>query len=108
MEHDIPMQENDHPELDESPILDDQRATLYGGIVCWLNWMVTLGQFDIMYATNTLARFSMNPRHGQLIRAFWILSYLQKYPNRRLLINPNHFNHSILGAPSKHFDTRSA
>jgi hypothetical protein len=25
-----------------------------------LNWMVTLGRFDIMYATNTLARFSID------------------------------------------------
>jgi hypothetical protein len=63
IEQDTPMQENDHPELDESPVLDDQQATLYCAIIGSLNWMVTLGRFDIMYATNTLARFSMNPRH---------------------------------------------
>jgi hypothetical protein len=105
IEQETPMRENDHPELDESPVLDDQRATLYRAIIGSLNWMVTLGRFDVMYATNTLARFSMNPRHGHLIRACWILGYLQKYPDGRLLINPNHFDHDVLGPPSKHFDT---
>jgi hypothetical protein len=37
------MRENDHPELDESPVLDDHRATLYRAIIGSLNWMVTLG-----------------------------------------------------------------
>jgi hypothetical protein len=29
IERETLMRENDHPELDESPVLDDQRATLY-------------------------------------------------------------------------------
>ena len=72
----IPMTEGLHPELDDTPLLDASLTTKFRAIVGSLNWIVTLGRFDVMYATNTLARFSMHPREGHLIAAYKVLGYL--------------------------------
>jgi hypothetical protein len=48
-------------------------ASRYRGIIGSRNWAVILGRFDVMYATNTLARFSMAPRLGHLEAAKRIL-----------------------------------
>jgi hypothetical protein len=61
----------------------------YRAIIGSLNWAVILGRFNVMYATNTLARFSMAPGLGHLEADKRILGYLQKYSDYRILVNPN-------------------
>jgi hypothetical protein len=61
-----PMDEKYHPETDESDLLGERDASIYRGLVGSANWMITLGRFDIAYATSSLARFSMAPRTGHL------------------------------------------
>jgi hypothetical protein len=90
-----PMQDL-HPETDDSPLLSDDMASKYRGIIGSLNWIVTLGRFDVLYATNTLARFSMAPREQHLIMAKRILGYLKKFPHYRIVLNPNPFETSQL------------
>jgi hypothetical protein len=87
-----PMAEGYHPELDDTVLLDDSMSTKYRAIIGSLNWTVILGRFDVMYATNTLARFSMAPRLGHLEAAKRILGYLKKHPEYRILLNPNHLD----------------
>ena len=48
------MADNLHPELDSTPFLTLEQAAIYRSIIGSLNWTVTLGRFDIFYATNTL------------------------------------------------------
>ena len=69
----FPMKEGLHPESDTSQPLSDEMATRYRAVIGSLNWVVILGRFDVMYATNTLARFSMIPRTGHLEAAIRIL-----------------------------------
>jgi hypothetical protein len=64
-------------------------ATPYRAVIGSLNWVVILGRFDVIYATNTLARFSMAPRLGHLKATKRVLRYLKKHPNYRILLNPN-------------------
>lgn len=54
---------------------------------------MTLGRFDIAYATSTLARYSMAPREGHLLAMKRIFGYLRNYPQGELLINPKPFDH---------------
>ena len=42
-----PLDKNDHPELDTSEILEGDMATKYLTMVGQLQWLVTLGRFDI-------------------------------------------------------------
>jgi hypothetical protein len=53
-----------HLEQDDSALLPTEVASQYRAVIGSLNWVVILGRFDIMYATNTLACFSMAPRFG--------------------------------------------
>ena len=85
----FPMKEGLHPESDTSQPLSDEMATRYRAVIGSLNWVVILGRFDVMYATNTLARFSMIPRTGHLEATIRILGYLKKYRDHRILLNPN-------------------
>jgi hypothetical protein len=85
----FPMHEGAHPESDTSDFLSSEMATQYRAVIGSLNWVVILGRFDVMYATNTLARFAMAPRLGHLESAKRVLGYLKKYPDHRILLNPN-------------------
>jgi hypothetical protein len=60
------MLEGSHPESVSSQPLSSEMATQYRAVIGSLNWVVILGRFDVMYASNTLARFSMSPRLGPL------------------------------------------
>jgi hypothetical protein len=84
-----PMVEASHPESDDSAFLSREKSTQYRAIIGSLNWTVILGRFDIMYATNTLARFSIAPRVGHFEAAKRILGYLKRYPGHRIVLSPN-------------------
>ena len=42
-----PMHENDHPELDDTELLTGDSIQLYLTMIGQLQWLVTLGRFDI-------------------------------------------------------------
>ena len=56
-----PLEKNDHPEIDESAVLnvDDQKK--YQSMIGALQWVVTLGRFDIATAVMTMSRFRAEP-----------------------------------------------
>ncbi len=64
-----PMLKKYHPELDDSPLLSAMNATKYRAILQSAGWCVTIGQFDLAYATKTLAGYSMAPREGHYKQA---------------------------------------
>jgi len=51
------------------------------------NWIITLGRFDIAYATNTLSRYSMAPKEGHMAAMHRIFGYLRNKPKGQLLID---------------------
>ena len=63
------MASDDHPEIDDSGTLnhDDQHSRYQMLIGCG-QWAVTLGRFDVMYATQTMARFSAAPKQEHMKR----------------------------------------
>ena len=68
-----PMAEGYHPELDDSPLLSTGEASVFRSIIGSCNWMITLGRFDIAYATSVLSRYNMAPRVGHLkaVQRIW-------------------------------------
>jgi hypothetical protein len=87
-----PMNDIYHPETDETPLLDDEHASKYRGLIGSANWIITLGRFDIAYATMALARFSMAPREGHFKAMKRVFGYLRKYTKGRILIDPGFFD----------------
>ncbi len=82
-----PMEAKYHPEVDDSPLLDADMSSKYRSVIGSLNWIITLGRFDVQYATNSLSRFSMAPRVGHLDAILRVMVYLKCFPHGCILID---------------------
>ena len=74
-----PLPENTHPELDTSPLLNEKDKSRYQSLIGMLQWIVTLGRFDIAGAVMTMSGFRVMPREAHLHHAHHIFGYLRKY-----------------------------
>ena len=83
----IPMSANDHPELDDTTLLSDDKHRKFQMLIGMLNWVVTIGRFDVAHATMSLSRFSACPRKGHLERVLKVFGYLKRRPNRRIVVD---------------------
>ena len=63
-----PLDKNDHPELDTSEIPEGHMAAKYLTMVGPLQWLFTLGRFDIHAQIATMSRFRAAPRQGHMDR----------------------------------------
>jgi len=83
-----PMEVGDHPESDESDFLPASEIPIYQMLIGCAQWAVTLGRFDVQYATNTLARFAAIPREGHKRRALRLFGYLKHHPRACTIFSP--------------------
>lgn len=74
-----PIEKGDHPELDTTDFLDDEKTKLYQSLVGALQWVVTIGKFDVYTAVMTMSSFRAQPRFGHLERVKRIYGYLSKF-----------------------------
>ena len=79
-----PMADGDHPELDTSDLLDEEKKHLYMSMVGAMQWAVTLGRIDIAYSTMVMSRFRIEPRIGHLERLQVLYGYLRKHPDAKI------------------------
>ena len=70
-----PLDKNDHPELDTSEILEGDMAAKYLTMVGQLQWLVTLGRFDIHAQVASMSRIRAAPRQGHMDKLKRIYSY---------------------------------
>jgi Reverse transcriptase (RNA-dependent DNA polymerase) len=73
-----PLEKGDHPELDTSELCTSDQIAQYQSIIGALQWIVTIGPFDIHTAVMTMSGFRMAPRVGHLNRLKRICGYLLK------------------------------
>ena len=78
-----------HPELDESPLLDEVHRNKYQQLVGIGIWIVTIGRIDITYTVMTLSRFNHKPTEGHLKDITRVFAYVKKYPRHCLMISNN-------------------
>ena len=83
----IPMPDQCHPEVDESPFLDATGIRQFQQLIGMAQWAVCVGRLDICYATSSLSRFNAAPREAHLELALHIFGYLKRNINRRLIID---------------------
>ena len=74
-----PLEKNDHPELDDSPLLEADGIAKYQSLIGTLQWTISLGRFDIATAVMTMSSFRAAPREGHLERLKRICGYLSKF-----------------------------
>ena len=70
------LENNDHPELDTSDILERQQLNHYLNMVGQLQWLITLGGFYIQAQVISMSRFRAQPRQGHLERLKMIYAYV--------------------------------
>ena len=92
-----PLESNDNPELDESPILNEDDRAKYLSMIGQLQWLVTIGRFDMMSATTTMARFRMEPREGHLKRLKRMYGYLRnkRFRHGAIRYRTGHIEHDL-------------
>ena len=74
-----PLDPKDHPELDDTDLLDEVGTHLYWKLLGMLQWAVTLGRIDIISAVMTMGGFRCQPRIGHMNRLKRILEFLKQY-----------------------------
>jgi Reverse transcriptase (RNA-dependent DNA polymerase) len=60
------LEKGDHPELDTSELYTTEHIAQYQSMIGALQWIVTIGRFDIITAVMTMSGFRMVPRIGHL------------------------------------------
>ena len=73
-----PLEKNDHPEIDTSEELDALGIKKYQSLIGALQWLVSLGRFDVATAVMTMSRFRIAPRQGHLDRLKRVYGYVRK------------------------------
>ena len=82
-----PFDENYHAEQDESPLVSPDRITLYRSMIGSLNWVLTLGRFDIAYALSTLSRYNNAPREGHFHALKRVFDYLNTHKGGQIVLD---------------------
>ena len=97
-----PLDKNDHPELDTSEILEGDMAAKYLTMVGQLQWLVTLGRFDIHGQVATMSRFRASPWQGHMDRLKRIYSYAIRTKDYAIRFRTEQPDYSFL--PDQDFD----
>ena len=63
-----PVVSGDHPEQDDSLLLDNEQHRIYQMMIGMALWVILLGCLDVCFAVSSLSRFSCCPREGHLKR----------------------------------------
>ena len=97
-----PLDKKDHPELDTSEIPEGDMAAKYLTFVGQLQWLVTLGRFDIHAQVATMSRFRAAPRQGHMDRLKRIYSYAIRTKDYAIRFITDQSDYSFL--PDQDFD----
>ena len=80
-----PLEGGDHPELDTSELCDDHQTKQFQTLTGQLQWLISLGHFDIAVHVMSLSRFRAQPRKGHLDRAKRNVGYLLFLPDGAII-----------------------
>ena len=76
-----PLEGGDHPEHDISELCDEHQTKQFQTLIGQIQWLISLGRFDIAVHVMSLSRFRAQPRKGHLDRAKRIVGYLLFLPD---------------------------
>ena len=63
-----PLEKNNHPELHNTKLCNEEQITKYLCTIGQLQWAITLGRYDILAHVMSISRFSLVPKIGHLER----------------------------------------
>ena len=83
--------------MDNSPLLSDEMRSKYRMLVGSALWAITLSRYDILYATNTFARYNALPRVGHIDGMIRIFGYLKNHSKAKPVFDTRNFMEKIEG-----------
>ena len=81
------------PELDVTPLCEDNDANYFQQQIGVLRWMVELGRLDICTEVSMLAAYSAAPRQGHFGAMLHLFSYLKTHPRCKLVFDASYVEH---------------
>jgi hypothetical protein len=75
------------PELDVSPLLDEEHTTFYQQLIGILRWAVELGHIELHYSVALLAQYLAAPREGHLNQVYHMFAYLKAHDRSRIVMD---------------------
>ena len=75
------------PELDVSPLLDEEHTTFYQQLIGILRWAVELGRIELHYSVALLAQYLAAPREGHLNQVYHMFAYLKAHDRSRIVMD---------------------
>jgi hypothetical protein len=91
-----PLEKGDHPELDTSELCTIDQIAQYQSMIGALQWIVTIGRFDINTAVMTMSGFRMAPRVGHLNSLKRVYGYLLKMKHASIRVRTDKPDYSDL------------
>ena len=73
-----PLEKNDHPDLDNSELCNEEQIIKYMSMIGQLQWAITLGRYDILAQVMSMSRFRLARMIGHLERMKGLYGYLAK------------------------------
>jgi hypothetical protein len=70
-----PAEHGDHPQIDTSPKCNDKDCVMYQSMIGMLQWVISLGRFDIYPIVAKLTRFRAAPHQGHIERIKKVFGY---------------------------------
>ena len=95
-DHKTPLDKNDHPQLDTSEIVEGDMAAKYLTMVGQLQWLVTLGKFDLHAHVATMSRFRAAPRQKHMDRLKRIYAYAIRTEDYAFRFKTDQLDYSFL------------
>ena len=100
-----PLDKGDHPELDTSELLGPKDVAIYQSLIGALQWIITIGRFDIITPVMTLSGFREIPHRGHLDRVKRIYGYLSKFRHANIRVRVDEPDYSDIPLPEYDWST---
>jgi len=99
-----PLPTDYHPELDETPILDDEDQTLFQELIGIIRWATEIGRVDVLFEVSILSQYQAQPREGHLQQLLRIFAYWKSSPKVSLYFDPRLPRHDYTTFVTRHSD----
>ena len=77
--HMFPTDPTYRPESDKSDLLTGEDISVYRIMIGSAMWAISLGSYDVQYATISLSRYNQAPSQGHYKAAVPVIGYLKHY-----------------------------
>ena len=91
-----PLDKNDHPELDNSELANEDLITKFMCMIGQLQWAVILGRYDILAHVMSMSHFRLAPKVGHIERMKRIYGYLSRMKHYALRFRSEESNYMHL------------